>query len=108
MLIVPSIVVGIRDYQTTERAIKRDMQQALALTLLETRNDVITADTIRTFNSHLQWTELRGAAVLSLSTKKEELQLQADCSALTIWQLSDQRPSMALASMALVWAVGCG
>ena len=108
MLIVPSVVVGIRDYKTTERSIEHDLQQALAQTLQEKQSDVITADTIRTFNSHLQWAELRGVAVLSLSTKKEKLQLQANCSALTIWQLSDQRPSMALASMALVWAMGCG
>jgi DNA-binding response OmpR family regulator len=53
--------------------------------------------------------------VLSLSTRRsasgnrqEKLQLQAECPALTIWQLSDQRPSMALASMAFVWAMGCG
>lgn len=107
-LIVPSIVVGIRDYKVAQRTIEHDMRQALAQTLLETRSDAVTADTIRTFNRHLQWAELRGAAVLSLSTRKERLQLQADCPALTVWRLSDQRPSMALASMALVWAVGCG
>lgn len=109
MLIVPSVAVGIHDYKATERSIEQDMQQALALTLSEKQSDVVTADTIRTFNSHLQWAELRGVATLSLTTQRDEqLQLQAECSPLTIWRLSDQRPSLALASMALVWAVGCG
>ena len=118
LLIVPSVIVGIHDYKMTERSIEQDMQQALAQTLLEKRRDVITADTIRTFNSHLRWTELRGNATLSLSTscptserdknEEGELQLQAHCPTLTIWRLSDQRPSLALASMALLWAAGCG
>lgn len=108
LLIIPSVVVGIHDYKQTEQSIEQDMQQALAQTLQEKRSDVITADTIRTFNSNLQLSELRGEAVLSLSTRKEELQLQAKCPTLTIWRLSNQRPSMALASMALLWAAGCG
>ena len=115
VLTIPSIVVSIHSYKSTERYVEHDMQQALAQTLSEKESDVVTADTIRTFNSHLRWTELRGQAVLSLSTRRsasgnrqEELQLQAECPALTIWQLSDQRPSMALASMAFVWAMGCG
>jgi hypothetical protein len=108
LLIVPSIVVGIHDYKQTEQSIEQDLQQALAQTLQENQGDVITADTIRTFNRHLQLPELRGKATLSLSTQKEVLQLQADCPTLTIWKMSDQRPSMTLAGMALLWVAGCG
>ncbi len=107
LLIAPSVVVGIHDYRQTQQSIEQDLKQALAQTLQEKQRDVITADTIRTFNNHLQLSELRGKAVLSLSTQEEELQLQADCPAFTVWQMSDQRPSMALASMALIWAAGC-
>ncbi|MBP3788891.1 MAG: helix-turn-helix domain-containing protein [Prevotella sp.] len=107
LLIAPSVVVGIHDYRQTQQSIEQDLKQALAQTLQEKQRDVITADTIRTFNNHLQLSELRGKAVLSLSTQEEELQLQADCPAFTVWQMSDQRPSMALASMALLWAAGC-
>ena len=108
MLIVPSVVAGIRDYKVTEHAVEQDLQQALALTLQEKQRNVITADTIHTFNRHLKWDELRGVAVLSLSTRRGELELQASCTTLDIWRLSDQRPSLALASMALLWAAGCG
>lgn len=108
MLIVPSVAVGTYHYKQTEQSIEQDMQQALSQTLQEKCSDVITADTISTFNRHLQLPELRGKAVLSLSTQREVLQLRAHCPALTIWQMSDQRPSLALASMALLWVAGCG
>ena len=107
VLIVPSVVIGINNYRATELSVNQDMQQALALTLQEKQDDVVTTDTIRTFNKYLQCSDLRGKALLSLSTNDEKLQLRTECSPLTIWSLSDQRPSMALASMALFWAAGC-
>lgn len=107
VLIVPSVVIGINNYRATELSVNQDMQQALALTLQEKQDDVVTTDTIRTFNNYLQCSDLRGKAQLSLSTNAEKLQLHTDCSPLTILSLSDQRPSLALASMALFWASGC-
>lgn len=107
-LLSASLITGFNSFRHTKQHIEADMQQALTLTLREKQSDVITADTIRTFNNHLQWADLRGQAVLALSTRKNELRLQVHCPTLTIWRLSDQRPSMALASMALIMAAGCG
>ena len=112
-LIISAIAVGLDSYESTERNIRQDMDQALAQTLKEERGDVITTDTIRTFNRHLQMTELRGRARLSLrcdagSREEKVPMLQAYCPTTTVLEMSDQRPSMALASLAFVWAMGCG
>ena len=112
-LIISAIAVGLDSYESTERNIRQDMDQALAQTLKEERGDVITTDTIRTFNRHLQMEGLRGRAQLSLrcpvdNKDKVAPTLEAYCPTTTVLQMSDQRPTIALASLAFVWAFGCG
>ena len=105
-LILASGLVGLKSYRTTEKLVADDMNQALAKTLYEQQSDVISADTIRVFNSHLQLKELRGKAMLAVDTKSEF----APCpqvSTATILALSDQRPTMVLWSMALLWGFFC-
>lgn len=99
-------MVSLTRYKTTERLVTEDVNQALAKALDEQQSNVISADTIQLFNSHLQIAELRGNAVLAVDTKKG-FHPRPQVSAATIFSLSDQRPSMILWSMALLWGLLC-
>lgn len=99
-------MVSLNRYKTTERLVTEDVNQALAKALDEQQSNVISADTIQLFNSHLQIAELRGNAVLAVDTKKG-FHPRPQVSAATIFSLSDQRPSMILWSMALLWGLLC-
>ena len=69
-LIIASSMVSLKSYRATEELVTEDMNQALAKALDEQQSDVISADTIQVFNSHLQIEGLRGNAVLAVDTKK--------------------------------------
>ena len=98
-LIMASSLVSLTSYRATEQLVAEDMNQALSKALDEQQSDMISADTIQVFNSHLQIEGLRGNAVLAVDTKK--------VSTATILSLSDQRPSMILWSMVLLWSLFC-
>ena len=83
-----------------------DMNQALAKALEEQQSEVISADTIRVFNNYLQTEDLKGKAVLALDTEKG-FQPRPQVSTATILALSDQRPSMVLWSMVVLWGMYC-
>ena len=106
-LIVASSATSLRSYRTTERQKERDMSQALSSALAQQQSDVITQDTIRTFNSNLQIAELRGKATIAVDTKGREFKAYARCSEATIFSLSDQRLTAVLWSMTLLWAAFC-
>ena len=53
-LIIASSMVSLKSYRATEELVTVDMNQALAKALDEQQSDVISADTIQVFNSHLQ------------------------------------------------------
>lgn len=105
-LIVASCLTSFGCYSSTSQRVSEDMNQALALTMQEQQSDVISADTIRIFNSHLQLEALRGKAVLTVDTQKG-FSPQPQVSTATIFSLSDQRPSMILWSMVLLWGFFC-
>ena len=105
-LIMVSSLVSLTSYQATERLVTEDMNQALAKALEKQQSDVISADTIQVFNSYLQYEALRGRAVLAIDTKRG-FTPRPQVSMATILSLSDQRPSMILWSMALVWGFFC-
>lgn len=105
-LIMVSSLVSLTSYQATERLVTEDMNQALAKALEKQQSDVISADTIQVFNSYLQYEALRGRAVLAVDTKRG-FTPRPQVSMATILSLSDQRPSMILWSMALVWGFFC-
>ena len=105
-LIVASSLTSLDSFRTTKRMVSEDMNQALERTLKEQRSDVISADTIRSFNSHLRLEALKGQAVLAVDTKKG-FTPRPQVSAATILSLSDQRPSAVLWTMALLWAMFC-
>ena len=99
-------MVSLSSYKATEELVTEDMNQALAKTLDEQQSDVISADTIQVFNSHLRMEALRGRAVLAVDTKRGFC-LRPQVSTATILSLSDQRPAMVLWSMALLWGLFC-
>ncbi len=105
-LIIASSMVSLTRYKTTERLVTEDVNQALVKALDEQQSNVISADTIQLFNSHLQIAELRGNAVLAVDTKKG-FHPRPQVSAATIFSISDQRPSMILWSIALLWGLLC-
>lgn len=107
VLIVASGATSLRSYRTTERQIERDMSQALSSALAKQQSNVITQDTIQSFNSHLQIAELRGKATIAVDTKGREFKAYAHCSEATIFSLSDQRPTVVLWTLTLMWALFC-
>ena len=107
VLIAASGLTSFSSYRATERLVEDDMSQALALALDEQQSDVISADTIRVFNSHLQLDQLRGHAMLAVDTKQKGFRCEARCSAATIFSMSEQRPALVLWITAMLWAVFC-
>lgn len=107
VLIIVSGATSIKSYRTTERLVERDMSQALSLALAKQQSDVITQDTIRSFNSHLQIAELRGKATIAVDTKGQKFKAYARCSEATIFSLSDQRLTAVLWTLTLLWATFC-
>ena len=104
-LIIASSLTSLGSYESTSRLISEDMDRALALTLEEQQSDVISQDTIRTFNHHLQIAELRGKATLAVDTRGQKFKAYAHCSEATIFSLSDQRPATILWMLTGFWAV---
>ena len=107
VLIAVSGLTSFSSYRATERLVEDDMSQALALALNEQPSDVISADTIRVFNSHLQLEQLRGHAMLAVDTRQKGFRCEARCSSATIFSMSEQRPALALWILAMLWAVFC-
>jgi len=106
-LIVASGVTSFGSYRATERLIEDDMRQALTSALAKQQSDVISQDTIRTFNSHLQIAALRGKAVIAVDAKGRLFKAYARCSEATIFSLSDQRPTAVLWVLTLMWGAFC-
>ena len=104
-LIIASSLTSIGNYSSTSRLVNEDMDRALALALEEQQSDVISQDTIRTFNNHLQIAELRGKATLAVDTRGQKFRAYAHCSEATIFSLSDQRPATILWMLTGLWAM---
>jgi len=104
-LIIASSLTSFSSYSSTSRMVNEDMDRALTLALEEQQSDVISQDTIRTFNSHLQIAELRGKATLAVDTRRQKFKAYAYCSEATIFSLSDQRPATALWVLTGFWAM---
>ena len=97
-LICASGLTSFNSYRATERVVAEDMTNALTKALAEQ--------------------QLRGHAVLAVTTRQERLRVgdhrsemglrcEAKCSAATIFSLSDQRSASILWTMALLWGLYC-
>lgn len=106
-LICASGLTSFKSYQATEKVVAEDMTSALMKALAEQQSDVISSDTIRVFNSYLKMEQLRGNAVLAVTTRQDGLRCEARCSSATIFALSDQRPASILWTAALLWGLYC-
>ena len=104
-LIIVSSLTCFGSYRLTSQIVNEDMDRALALTLKQQHSNVISQDTIRTFNSHLQIAELRGKATLAVDTRGQKFKAYAHCSEATIFSLSDQRPATILCVLTGLWAI---
>lgn len=104
-LIIASVLTGFGSFNSTSKLVSEDMNRALALTLVEQQSNVISQDTIRTFNRHLQIAELRGKATLVVETRGKKFQAYAHCSEATVFSLSDQRPATILWILTAFWAI---
>ena len=106
-LILASSLTSFGCYSSTSRLVNEDLSRALSLTMQEQQSDVITQDTIRTFNSHLQIAALRGKATIAVDAESCQFKAYARCSEATIFSLSDQRPTAVLWAVTLMWAAFC-
>jgi hypothetical protein len=104
-LIITSSLTSLDSYRTTNQMVCKDMDRALALALEEQQSDVISQDTIRTFNRHLQIAELRGKATIAVDTRSKQFKAYTHCSEATIFSLSDQRPAALLWLLTGFWAM---
>ncbi len=104
-LIVASGLTSLDSYRSTSQRVNEDMDRALAITMQEQQSDVISQDTIRTFNSHLQIAALRGKATLAVDTRNRQFKAYAHCSEATIFSLSDQRSAALLWVLTGFWAM---
>jgi len=107
VLILASTLTSFGCYTTTSKMVNADMDRALALTMQQQPCDVISQDTIRTFNNHLQISELRGKATLAVDARGRQFKAYARCSEATIFSLSDQRPAAVLWMLTLMWVAFC-
>jgi hypothetical protein len=103
-LIITSSLASLDSFRTTRQMVNEDMDRALAITMQEQQSDVISPDTIRIFNSHLQIAELRGKATLAVDARSRQFKAYARCSEATIFDMSDQRPAAMLWVLTLLWA----
>ena len=100
---------SISSYKSTVNGITRDVNNALKLTLAEMPTDVINADTIRCYRSHLTIAELKDTASIAMTSVRragrQETQMvaQANCDVMTTLMLSDQRASGALLFAGILW-----
>ena len=106
-LIIASSLTSFSSYRSTEQMVESDLSQALTQAIAQQQSDIITQDTIRTFNSHLQIAELRGKAVIAVDAESRQFKAYARCSQATIFSLSDQRPTAVLWTITLMWATFC-
>lgn len=106
-LIVASSLTSFSSYSSTSRLVNEDMDRALAIALEEQQSNVISQDTILTFNNHLQIPELRGKATLAVDTRGQKFKAYAHCSEATIFAISDQRFAAVLWAITIIWATFC-
>ena len=104
-LIISSSLTSLGSYRSTSLMVCEDMDRALALALEEQQSDIISQDTIQTFNRHLQIAELRGKATIAVDTRNLQFKAYAHCSEATIFSLSDQRPAALLWVLTGFWAI---
>lgn len=104
-----AMVIGIGSYKATERCIRQDVQQALAMTLQELACDRVDVDTIRCYRRHITITEVRDTACIEvrmMASGQAELVAGHGCGFVDILMMSDQRAASSLLAAGLLWMAG--
>ncbi len=104
-LLLSSCWATYRSYHATSQRVNEELDRALMLTMQQQESNVITQDTLRTFNSLLQIPELRGKASLLVDVQAGQFKASAHCSEATIFGLSDQKPATLLWIVTGLWTL---
>lgn len=104
-LLFSSCWATYRSYHATSQRVNEELDRALTLTMQQQESNVITQDTLRTFNSLLQIPELRGKASLLVDVQAGQFKASAHCSEATIFSLSDQKHPTLLWIVTGLWAL---
>lgn len=119
-----TVLSSIHNYGCAKDYIVADMNQALAKTLAEKQEGWITPDTIADYRSHLKIAILRRTSLIyyAMDDGKDNLhsrkmmwhdskgnalkfQSYANCSMASVFAMSDQRPTMLLSLVAILWGL---
>lgn len=118
-----AVFSSIHSYDTTQRDIVEDMNQALAQTLSRKKEGWITPDTIQDYRSHLKIPQIRKHSFVYYALDKEtsglhshkmkwegnsrilEFQGYANCSFASIFLMSDQRLPGSFSVIAFLWMI---
>ena len=112
IIILSALCTGMRSYSDAEYKISEDVNNALSQTLARMPGDVVSADTIRCYRSYITIAALKDTAGIAMRTVRRhgkletELVADANCDALTVLRLSDQRASTTLFGMGMLWILG--
>lgn len=112
IIILSALCTGMRSYSNAEYKISEDVNNALSQTLARMPGDIVSADTIRCYRSYITIAALKDTAGIAMRTVRRhgkletELVADANCGALTILRLSDQRASATLLGIGMLWLLG--
>ena len=102
---------SVCNYKIAENSITRDVNNALKLTLAKMPTDVVNADTISCYRSHITIAELKDTACIAMTSVsragRQETQMvaQANCDFITTLMISDQRASGTLLFVGILWMI---
>ena len=112
IIILSALCTGMRSYNNAECKISEDVNNALSLTLAQMPGDVVSADTIRCYRGYITIAALKDTACIAMRAVRRhgrletELVADANCDALTVLRLSDQKASATLFGLGLLWVLG--
>ena len=112
IIILSALCTGMRSYSDAEHKTSEDVNNALSQTLAQMPGDMVSADTIRCYRNNLTIAALKDTACIAMRTVRRhgkletELVADANCGALTVLRLSDQRASATLLGMGMLWLLG--
>lgn len=112
LIALTALCSSICSYRSAAYQIDQDINRALQLTLAQKSSNVISADTIRCYHSHITIAEVRDTAGIAIRTtrkgnrKETQLVAEANCTFATVWRLSDQKASSTLLFIGLLWLMG--
>ncbi len=102
---------SVCNYKIAENRITRDVNNALKLTLAKMPTDVVNADTISCYRSHITIAELKDTACIAMTSVKRagrietKMVAQANCDFITTLMISDQRASGTLLFVGILWMI---